>query len=114
MFFLTYQVAEMEGLLRKRGGLPDGTPLQIYEEISSAEVRQMKEKGRQMGEVMDKLMDGNIIVFQPECEGKPDAAQYFLDIYYRVDVLMCDKNDPADSGFLVSLNRNWNYNQVTF
>jgi len=105
-------VAEMEGLLRKRGGLPDGTPLQIYEEISSAEVRQMKEKGRQMGEVMDKLMDGNIIVFQPECEGKPDAAQYFLDIYYRVDVLMCDKNDPADSGFLVSLNRNWNYNQM--
>jgi len=72
----------------------------------------MKERGRQMGEVMDKLMDGNIIVFQPECEGKPDASQYFLDIYYRVDVLMCDKNDPSDSGFLVSMNRNWNYNQM--
>lgn len=106
-------VADIEKHLCKKGGLPAGTPLKLFEEVSASEVRLLGDRSRQLGEVMDKLMDGNIIVFQPVAPNYDDAAQYFLDIYYRVDVLLCDKNDPLDSGFVISLNRNWTYLQFT-
>lgn len=80
------QVGDIESELCRRGGLPDKTPLAIFEEVSAAEVRTLSDRTRQLGEVMDKLMDGNIIVFQPVNEDLPDASRYFLDIFYRVDV----------------------------
>uniref|UniRef100_H2YBF2 Ubiquitin carboxyl-terminal hydrolase 7 n=1 Tax=Ciona savignyi TaxID=51511 RepID=H2YBF2_CIOSA len=104
-------VVGIEKLLRKRGGLPPNTPLLLFEEVSASELRPIHDRNLQLGEVMDKLMDGNIIVFQPVKQGCPDAARYFLDMYFRVDVILCDKNDPLDPGFTVSLNRNWTYGQ---
>uniref|UniRef100_F6YGJ7 Ubiquitin carboxyl-terminal hydrolase 7 n=1 Tax=Ciona intestinalis TaxID=7719 RepID=F6YGJ7_CIOIN len=104
-------VVAMEKTLRKRGGLPPNTPLLLFEEISASELRPIHDRNLQFGEVMDKLMDGNIIVFQPVEPSCPDAARYFLDVFFRVDVILCDKNDPLDPGFTVSLNRNWTYGQ---
>nr|CAB3267570.1 ubiquitin carboxyl-terminal hydrolase 7-like [Phallusia mammillata] len=105
------KVVDIEPELRRRGGLDANVHLQLFEEISASELRPLNDRMRQLGEVMDKLMDGNIIVFQPEAQGLPDAMRFFLDIFYRVDVLLCDKNDPLDPGFVVSLNRNWTYGQ---
>ncbi|CAK8680531.1 unnamed protein product [Clavelina lepadiformis] len=104
-------IIAMETELRKRGGLNPTVPILMFEEVCASEVRPIHDRSRQLGEMMDKLMDGNIIVFQPAVPNFPDAARYFLDIFYRVDVLLCDKNDPLDQGFVVSLNRNWNYGQ---
>ena len=102
----------MEEKLRKIGGIPTDQSIQLYEEISASDVRPLHDRNRQLGEVMDKLMDGNIIVFQPVVPEYPDASRYFLDIFYRVDVLLCDKNDPLDPGFVITLNRNLSYAQV--
>ena len=111
---LCVQVADMEPELRKRGGLEPNVPLLLFEEVCVSEVRPLHDKTRQLGEVMDKLMDGNIIVFQPQAPPNvPDATRYFMDMFYRVDVLLCDKNDPLDTGFVVPLNRNWYYAQVS-
>lgn len=104
----------MEDKVRKFAKFASDTPIQLYEEISASDVRPMHDRTRQLGEVMDKLMDGNILVFQEVAPGLPDAVRYFLDIFYRVDVLLCDKNDPMDQGFVVTLNRNWSYSQVKY
>jgi len=107
-----FQVIGMEDKLREIGGLPANQPIQLYEEINASDVRPLHERNRQLGEVMDKLMDGNIIIFQVATSDLPDASRYFLDIFYRVDVLLCDKNDPLDQGFIITLNRNLSYGQV--
>ena len=104
----------MEEKLRKIGGLPSNHPVQLYEEISASDVRPLHDRSRQLGEVMDKLMDGNIIIFQRSAPDHLDACRYFLDIFCRVDVLLCDKNDPVDQGFVITLNRNLSYSQVCF
>ena len=103
----------MEERVRKIARLPADMQIQLFEEISAAEVHPLHDRSRQLGEVMEKLMDGNIIIFQPVVPDYPDASRYFLDIYYRVDVILCDKNDPLDQGFVVTLNRNWTYTQVS-
>jgi len=107
-------VSDLEPELRKRGGLDANTPIHLFEEISASEVRPLNEKLRQLGEVMDKLMDGNIIVFQPVAPGCNNATRYFLDVFYRVEVLLCDRNDPTDPGFVLPSNRNWTYAQVIY
>lgn len=104
-------VVDMEEKLRKIGGLAPNQAVTMFEEISASDVRPLHDRSRQLGEVMDKLMDGNIIVFQPTAPDLPDASRYFLDIFYRVDVLLCDKNDPLDQGFMITLNRNLSYGQ---
>ena len=109
---IVFQVVDMEEKLRKIGGLAPNQQVTMYEEISASDVRPLHDHARQLGEVMDKLMDGNIIVFQPTAPEYPDASRYFLDIFYRVDVLLCDKNDPLDQGFVITLNRNLTYTQV--
>lgn len=102
----------MEMELCRRAGFSPITQLQLFEEISGTDVRPLSDRSRQLGELLDKLMDGNIIVFQPICPDQPDASQFFIDSLNRVDVLLCDKNDPMDPGFLVSLNRNCYYAEV--
>ena len=109
---MAFQVIDMEDRLRKIGGLPPNQAIQLYEEITASDVRPLHDRNRQLGEIMDKLMDGNIIIFQPVAPDLPDASRYFLDIFYRVDVLLCDKNDPLDQGFVITLNRNLSYSQV--
>lgn len=42
----------------------------------------------------------------------PTAKDYFRDLYYRVDVIFCDKTIHNDPGFVVTLSNRMNYFQV--
>ncbi|XP_039253569.2 ubiquitin carboxyl-terminal hydrolase 7-like [Styela clava] len=111
------KMGDLEVELRKRGGLLPDTPLLLFEEIQPSHCSPIKDKSLNLGEAMDKLMDGNIIVFQvdsPDNDNSslPTAKAFYRDLYHRVEVIFCNKNDPSDPGFLVSLSHKMTYNQM--
>lgn len=111
------KIGDLESQLRERGGLPKDTPLLLFEEIQHSLCAPIKDKSMNLGEAMDKLMDGNIIVFQVDSPDNdnyqlPTAKAFFRDLIYRVQVVFCNKNDPSDPGFTVKLNQKMSYNQM--
>lgn len=58
------KIGDLEPILRQKADLPPDTPLLLYEEIQHSLCSPIKDKSMNLGESMDKLMDGNIIVFQ--------------------------------------------------
>ena len=59
--------------------------------------------------------------FLPLCRDDPDnssfdlptAKDYFRDLYYRVEVTFCDKANPSDTGFVLTLSQKMNYFSVS-
>ncbi len=43
----------------------------------------------------------------------PTARDYFRDLYYRVEVTFCDKANPSDPGFSLTLSQKMNYFNVS-
>lgn len=58
------KIGDIEPALRVKAGLPADTPLLLYEEVQHSLCSHIEDKTKNLGEAMDKLMDGNIIVFQ--------------------------------------------------
>ena len=49
------------------------------------------------------------------CQHRPEDITHtycFRELYYQVDVVFCDKNDPVDNGFVLSLSLKHNYNNI--
>lgn len=115
---LSAKFVDVIPLLCERAGLPQKTPLAMFEEVKSTYVEQIKDLNGTFERGVEEIMDGDIICFQ-RCEHDvlstselPTVADYFRDLHNRVEVLFCDKNFPTDPGFCVNLSLRMNYMQV--
>ncbi|XP_071963374.1 ubiquitin carboxyl-terminal hydrolase 7-like [Antedon mediterranea] len=114
---ITQKIYELIPLLCERGGFPEGTPLIIYEEVKPNLTEKIQDVRLQLDKALDELMDGDILVFQrddPENDQYElaTAKDYFRDLYYRIEVLLCDKTNLNDPGFTLTLSVKMNYFQI--
>ncbi|XP_063897034.1 ubiquitin carboxyl-terminal hydrolase 7 isoform X4 [Helicoverpa armigera] len=105
--------ADLIPILNKRAGFPPDTPLVLYEEIKPDFV----EKINNYSEPLEKLMDGDIIVFERadhrhEDLELPTCQDYFKYIFYKVEVQFVDKTVPNDPGFTMELSMQMRYDQM--
>lgn len=104
--------------LNRRAGFSPDTPLILYEEVKPNLLEMLHNIHLPMEKLLEELMDGDIIVFQKEDEPDidqyelPTAKEYFRDLYYRVEVVFCDKNVITDLGFTLELSLRMNYDQM--
>lgn len=104
--------------LNRRAGFPPDTPLILYEEVKPNLLEMLHNIHLPMEKLLEELMDGDIIVFQKEDEPDvdqyelPTAKEYFRDLYYRVEIIFCDKNVITDAGFTLELSLRMNYDQM--
>ncbi|XP_064631404.1 ubiquitin carboxyl-terminal hydrolase 7-like isoform X2 [Lineus longissimus] len=114
---ITTRVSDLVPVLCQRGGLPLGTRLLIFEEVKPNLVELIEDHDQPLEKALDELMDGDILLFQkydPEYANLelPTAAEYFKDLYYRIEVTFCDKTLPNDPGFNLELSQRMSYDQV--
>lgn len=117
--FSRTKIGDLEPKFREKAALAPDAPLLLFEEVQPSICSLIRDKNVLLGEAMDKLMDGNIIIFQVDSQNiesyhLPTAKAYFRDLFYRVQVLFVNKNDPNDIGTLVNLNLKMSYNEVRF
>ncbi|XP_022103325.1 ubiquitin carboxyl-terminal hydrolase 7-like [Acanthaster planci] len=114
---ISTKVSELLPAMCERAGLPQGTPLVLYEEVKPNLTEKIPDLSLPLDKALDELMDGDIIVFQrddPEISQYelPTAREYFRDLFYRVDVTFYDKNNSTDPGFTLMLSQKMNYFQI--
>ncbi|XP_077980640.1 ubiquitin carboxyl-terminal hydrolase 7-like [Glandiceps talaboti] len=114
---ITTRVYELLPVLCERAGFRIGTDLLLYEEVKPNLTERIQDYDLPLDKALDELMDGDIIVFQRddvenEQSDLPTAKEYFRDLYYRVEVTFCDKNQPNDTGFTLVLSQRMNYFMV--
>ncbi|XP_071107818.1 ubiquitin carboxyl-terminal hydrolase 7-like [Haliotis cracherodii] len=103
-------------LNRKAGFLPT-TALIIFEEVKPNLLERLENLNQPIDKLLEELMDGDILVFQrdePDLDHYelPTVKEYFRDLYYRVEVVFCDKSIPNDPGFSLELSLRMNYEQM--
>ncbi|CAG2239267.1 UBP15 [Mytilus edulis] len=114
---ITAKTAELLPDLCRRAGFPVGTPLLLFEEVKPNMVERIESHDLPIEKSLEELMDGDIIVFQKDGldihqYDLPTARDYFKDLYYRVEVIFCDKAIPNDPGFSLDLSLRMNYEQM--
>lgn len=114
---ISAKVSELMPDLCRRAGFPINTPLTLFEEVKPNMVELIDDVNLPLEKTLEELMDGDIIVFQrddPEVHQYelPTAKDYFKDLYYRVEVIFCDKLNPSDPGFSLDLSMRMNYDQM--
>ncbi|KAK3090560.1 hypothetical protein FSP39_012693 [Pinctada imbricata] len=103
--------------LCRKAGFPVGTPLLLFEEVKPNMLEKIEDFDTPLEKMLEELMDGDIIVYQrdePDLHqyDLPTAKDYFKDLYYRVEVIFCDKLNPNDAGFSLDLSMRMNYDQM--
>lgn len=115
---ISAKTAELLPDLCRRAGFPVGTPLLLFEEVKPNMLEKLEDYELPIEKMLDELMDGDIIVFQRD---EPDlqhhyelatARDFFKDLYYRIEVIFCDKNITNDNGFSLDLSMRMNYDQM--
>ena len=87
------------------------------QELKPNVVELLKDHDQPLNKELDDLMDGDIIVFQradlnlSDCE-LPTVKDYFKDLYYRIELIFCDKSIPNDPGIPMELSLKMNYDQI--
>lgn len=89
----------------------------LWEEIKPNMLERIEDTNQPLEHILEELMDGDIIVFQEEPPPDhtyelPTARDYFRDLFYKVEVVFCDKNIPNDPGFCLELSMRMNYDQI--
>lgn len=107
---------ELLPILNKKAGFDPDTLLDLYEEVKPAAVEKIVDLDQPLNKVLDELMDGDIIVFQKAAYDQysdlPTVKDYYKDLYYRVEVIFCDKSVPNDPGFSIELSLKMTYDQI--
>lgn len=110
------KLADIVPMLNERAGFPPDTDLTLYEEIRPNMVERISNMTDPIEKVMEELMDGDIIVFQKsdpeELSDLPTCADYFKDLFFRVEVTFVDKCIPNDQGFTMELSHRMTYDQL--
>ncbi|EDO34745.1 predicted protein [Nematostella vectensis] len=115
---LVTKFSELMPYLCEKAGLPQGTPLFMFEEVKINYAEQIRDTSLTIEHGVEELMDGDIICYQRsdnellETSELPTVIEYFRDLHHRVEVLFCNKNQPDDPGFTVVLSQRMNYTQV--
>merc|ERR1712241_723112 len=97
--------------------IPADSKLMLWEEIKPNMLEKIEDANQPLEHILEELMDGDIIVFQQEPHQDdryelPTARDYFRDLFYKVEVNFCDKNNPSDAGFTLELSQRMNYEQL--
>lgn len=107
-------------ILNEKVGLPANTPLILYEEVRPDCCNQVPDLNATLKQVLEELMDGDIICFQKDDISTysssvklPTVVDYFRDLNNRIEVVLCDKNIPIDTGFVLELSKNMNYDELS-
>ena len=113
---ISTKAKDLVPLLNQKSGFPEGTCLDLYEEVKPNMVEKIQDLDQPLNKVLDELMDGDIIVFQkanipPDAE-LPTVKDYFKDLFHRVEVTFCDKSTPNDPGFTIELSLKMVYDQI--
>lgn len=108
---------ELLPILNKKAGFEPDTLLDLYEEVKPSSVEKFSDLDQPLNKVLDELMDGDIIVFQkadfdPADLELPTVKDYYKDLYFRVEVIFCDKTVPNDPGFSIELSLKMTYDQI--
>ncbi|XP_067928164.1 ubiquitin carboxyl-terminal hydrolase 7-like isoform X2 [Watersipora subatra] len=116
-FQITISLNDMMPILAKVAGFPEGTKLLMYEEVKPNLIDKIEFTDGLLEKELDELMDGDILIVQREEPveieyKKPTPKEYSRELYYQVEVVFCDKNDPLDNGFALSLSLKNNYNVI--
>ncbi|XP_072029469.1 ubiquitin carboxyl-terminal hydrolase 7-like isoform X3 [Amphiura filiformis] len=114
---ISTKINQLIPLMCERAGYPPNTRLAIYEEVKPNMTEKIPDQSLQLDKALDELMDGDILVFQGDDPDNshfdlPTARDYFRDLYYRVEVTFCDKANPSDTGFALTLSQKMNYYSV--
>ncbi|XP_077591421.1 ubiquitin carboxyl-terminal hydrolase 7 isoform X2 [Stigmatopora nigra] len=114
---ISCKIRDLLPVMCERAGFQQETSLILYEEVKPNLTERIQDYDVSLDKALDELMDGDIIVFQkddPDNDNSelPTAKEYFRDLYYRVDVIFCDKTIQNDPGFVVTLSNRMNYFQV--
>lgn len=105
--------------LNDKIGLPANTPLLLYEEVRPDACNEVLDLNVTLKQALDDLMDGDIICFQRDDLAKsrsiklPTVVDYFKDLNNRIEVVLCDKNIQNDTGFVLELSKNMNYEELS-
>ncbi|XP_067426504.1 ubiquitin carboxyl-terminal hydrolase 7-like isoform X2 [Thunnus thynnus] len=110
-------IRDLLPVMCERAGFQQETSLILYEEVMPNLTERIQDYDVSLGQALDELMDGDIIIFQkddPENNSSelPTAEDYLRDLYHQVDVIFCDKTIHNDPGFVVTLSNYMNYFQV--
>eukprot|EP00731_Ephydatia_muelleri_P029201 Em0020g845a len=99
-------------MLQEMAYLPTNTPLRLFEEVKPNMVDEIRPEFTISQ--LDDVRDGDIICFQRAdvSSDLPTVADYFKDIYYRIDVTFYDKMVPGDQGIIITLNQKMTYKQM--
>lgn len=107
-------------ILNSKVGLPLDTPLILYEEVRPELCNEVKDLNQVLKQQLDDLMNGDIICFQkdeistyPSTVKLPKVTDYFKDLNNRIEVVLCDKNIPSDTGFTLELSKNMSYDELS-
>lgn len=113
---VTSRLSDLVPLLNERAGFPPDTELVLYEEIRPNMIEKIVNINEPLEKVLEELMDGDIIVFEKEereeLSDLPTCADYFKDLFYRVEVTFVDKCIPNDTGFTMELSQRMTYDQL--
>lgn len=97
--------------------IPPDSKLILWEEIKPNMLERIEDTNQPLEHILEELMDGDIIVFQedpgPDHNYElPTARDYFRDLFYKVEVVFCDKNIANDAGFCLELSMRMNYDSL--
>jgi len=107
-------------ILNAKVGLRANTPLILYEEVRPDCCNLVDDQNKSLKEVLEDLMSGDIICFQKDDISTysksvklPTVVDYFRDLNNRIEVVLCDKNIPNDTGFVLELSKDMNYDELS-
>ena len=105
------KLVDLFPFLREKAKLPKDVPLLLFEEENLTVVNRLPVE-ESLYVAIKELMDGDIIVFQPDEPNYPSAADAYQEIQNLVEVAFCDKNNQNDPGLVLELSLKSNYNQM--
>ncbi|KAK3717321.1 hypothetical protein QZH41_011551 [Actinostola sp. cb2023] len=104
----TAKFVDLLPFLCEQAGLPQGTPLMLFEEVKMYYAEQIKDLNESLEKGVEELTDGDIICYQRQV----NITIIEGDLHNQVEVLFCDKNNFSDPGFTVMLSKRMTYMQV--
>ncbi|CAG9767409.1 unnamed protein product [Ceutorhynchus assimilis] len=112
---VTSKLSDIIPMLNERAGFAPDTELQLYEEIRPNMIERITNLSEPIEKILEELMDGDIIIFEKD-EGDvnsdlPTCADYYKDLFHRVEVTFIDKLIPNDQGFTMELSQRMTYDQ---
>lgn len=105
-------------LMNERAGFRLDTKLLLFEELQLNSCKPISSDATNLKQALENLSNGDILVFQRKdvqefgVSDLPTAADYFEDLYHRVEVIFLDKTIPNDDGFMLELSQNLPFNEL--